>query len=77
MSQAYLDAADEIEDARHVLNLMELATRYNPGKGQPDPDRKAINAACFTALDKLDAAALLLKAGGRASRMEGGPHEQE
>ncbi|MBU3032398.1 hypothetical protein [Paracoccus marinaquae] len=69
MPQAHLNATDEIDDARHVLNLIELATRYNPGGGKPDPDRAAINAACFTALDKLDAAALLLET---VSTQEGG-----
>lgn len=59
MPQPHLDAADEIADARQSLNLIELATRYNPG--EPDSDRAAINAACFTARHKLEAAMRLLK----------------
>lgn len=55
-----LDALDKLSDARHALNLIEMATRY-PSPGIIDPDESAINAGCFTVRGHLEAAQAILE----------------
>lgn len=51
-----LDARDEIEAARDLVELIAMTTRNNP-----DEDQRAISAGCQAILARISAAAELLK----------------
>lgn len=51
-----LDARDEIEAARDLVELIAMTTRNNP-----DEDQRAISAGCQAILTRISTAAELLK----------------